>query len=227
MRLVGLSVVIAALSCAPDGPQPCSYENSACPEGLTCIIDDSAFGNGSCRPPVDAGPQDAGAPDAGPQGCADLECPIWEWVSAAPRQTADTCKEDTSCLCGAAPDVCSGDFPDCTTEGCRSLTTDPANCGVVGNDCRLEISGIAGTGECVRGGCTCDQSPGDDCARAVNVDTCTLVDGQAVCVCADFTDEGVLAACPMEAECVDGGCIVPRLNMPVPTMLDFRITLQI
>jgi Cys-rich repeat protein len=134
-----------------------------------------------------------------------------EDATGRPHVVSDTCTPDDSCVCfslGTA-NVCdiNSATPDCASAGgCRAFDTDVANCGSAGRVCNVAATGIEGTGTCLSGGCTCDV-PGD-CTGGVNVDSCAFAgpDGPLRCVCAGYTSGGVAASCPMELECVAGGC---------------------
>jgi hypothetical protein len=126
---------------------------------------------------------------------------------------ADLCLPTGTCGCfgTGTPSTCDplGAAPDCTASGCLALKDDAANCGVQGNVCAdLEGDDVEG-GRCEGGGCRC---VGRDSCKAGegttgNVDTCAfLQDDFAQCVCAAFTADGVVAACPLGLACKVDGC---------------------
>jgi hypothetical protein len=127
------------------------------------------------------------------------------------HRVADTCTPQGSCVCfslGTA-NVCGGATPDCASAGgCASFGDDVDNCGVAARVCTDEATGIAGTGACVTGGCTCNDA-GDCQGAGLNVNSCAFVEAgePSRCVCSGYQlQAGGPSACPLELECVAGGC---------------------
>jgi hypothetical protein len=127
-----------------------------------------------------------------------------------PHIVADTCSPQETCVCfgeGAAPCDPSSDAPDCTATGCVNALNDVANCGVGGRLCSDPATGVADTGVCHDGGCSCD-APTDCQGAGLNVNQCAFVgEGVSQCVCDDYElADGIKGACPLGLECVEGGC---------------------
>lgn len=127
-----------------------------------------------------------------------------------PHIVADTCSPQETCVCfGEGNTACdpSSANPDCTAAGCVNALGDVDNCGVAGRVCTDPATGVADTGACLAGGCTCDE-PSDCQGQGLNVNQCVLVGaGAAQCVCDDYeVEDNVKAACPLGLECVEGGC---------------------
>jgi hypothetical protein len=129
-----------------------------------------------------------------------------------PHRGSDLCDPNDKCTCFNGPvgnDGCPALIPDCDSNaGCVDLNDATDHCGLASHDCTEPANGPDdGSGTCINGGCTCDQA-GDCQGAGSNTDSCQFVgDGTVTqCVCDDFEAGGDSAACPMQLECVSGGC---------------------
>jgi hypothetical protein len=179
-------------------------DQGAC--GCACT---PAQGGPLCAPPEEAG----GTPRCTCEENVDCRGASSDALGR-PHRSADTCTPPTptsSCVCFSTGNatVCDpdGETPDCTSVGgCASLATDILNCGVPARSCSDAATGLDdGSGTCIEGGCECNAD--SDCVgEGLNVDSCDIVGDSARCICDDYTRAGEPAACPMELECVTGGC---------------------
>ncbi len=195
------------------------------PAGLCLVADSTAsvatVAEGTCGcgctpaqgGPICAAPATAG--DAAVCSCNEnADCKkASEDAAGHPHRAADTCTPQATCVCFSAAaanaQLCAPDgaAPDCTLGGCVSLVDDANNCGVPGKVCTDEATGIADTGTCIGGGCSCNAA--GDCAGGGNVDTCVFpAQGDPSCVCGAYRRAGQQVACPMALDCTTSGCIL-------------------
>lgn len=127
-----------------------------------------------------------------------------------PHIVADTCSPQETCVCfgEATQTACdpNGATPDCTAAGCVNALGDVENCGVPGRVCTDDATGVADTGACFDGGCSCNNN--SDCqGDGLNVNLCAFVGDVSQCVCDDYDVDGEKGACPLGLLCGGGGCL--------------------
>ena len=143
------------------------------------------------------------------------------------HQVATGCSDPQSCVCSFTGQLCNpnGANPDCCTQGCVSLATDPANCGSCGLLCRggnqgcgsgglnpgqcactanFECDGFGGGGgtTCSDGGCVCPHATGG-------------VDPPGSCPPGTFCSvENALGCCEWGIQVSPNSCLPPSLALP-------------
>ena len=179
--------------------------------GKSATVDNADEGTCSCNCTVDQGGPLCTVNESGPVvvtcGCdrsdnLGCEIPVTD-AAGAKHKIADTCGTTNECICLANNlEACSGG-DDCCGNGCKNLSTDPANCGACAHAC--------GQGEdCVAGACTCKSDSHDDCrltgGTRDNPGGSTNICESKNCVCAEFLDSAEKShACPLGSYCCDSG----------------------